>query len=214
MHANEESQSILVAFPSSTLPKQERMKKVSKQRVNDLIDEHFTNLLREAGLHDVYTTMLNPPTTEPLSRFPKISATAVRRALHTFFLFLESSSSIISSPRLSSLTSASTSYLSTDIHSPAEREKSSESLAHHIHKKALGKLTKAYEMICEIVRKPGSEYDAGETLLGSERPFGRGDLVRAVFGIPEQEEDDSEGGESDSEDDDEGEGAEEDTRTS
>jgi hypothetical protein len=89
-----------------------------------------------------------------------------------------------------------------------------ESLAHYIHKKGLGKLTRAYEVICANVRKAGSGYEAGETLVGSERPFGRGDLVRAVFGIREEDDDDEdeEGSGSESEDEESESEEEEDTR--
>jgi hypothetical protein len=42
-------------------------------------------------------------------------------------------------------------------------------------------------MICAEVRKPENRYEAGATLLGSERPFGQVHLLWKIFGLEGEE---------------------------
>lgn len=160
--------------------------------------------MKESGLLEVWKTCKNPPTNvrfpirifrhrgnasaisqEPLSRFPATQPSALRSALHIFALWLQSPE-VVHSSRLSHLTS--------------------QRLHNQIHKDALKRVVKAYEAICEAVLKAESKYEAGATLLGGERPFGRGDLLRSVFGIEddESEEEEEESEEEESEESEEG----------
>jgi cobalamin biosynthesis protein CobT len=80
-----------------------------------------------------------------------------------------------------------------------------------IHREALKRIVKAYEKICEEVGKEENRYEAGMTLVGSERPFGRAYLLRRVFGLEEEEseeEDEDEEGSEEEEDEDEESGEE------
>jgi cobalamin biosynthesis protein CobT len=72
-----------------------------------------------------------------------------------------------------------------------------------IHREALKRIVKAYEKICEEVGKEGNRYEAGMTLVGSERPFGRVYLLRRVFGLEEEESESEEEEGSEEEDGDE-----------
>ena len=42
-------------------------------------------------------------------------------------------------------------------------------------------------MICAEVKKPENKYEAGATLLGSERPFGQVHLLWKIFGLEGEE---------------------------
>jgi hypothetical protein len=46
---------------------------------------------------------------------------------------------------------------------------------------------RAYQLICEEVRKPENRYEAASTLLGSERPFGQVHLLWQIFGLEDDE---------------------------
>lgn len=74
---------------------------------------------------------------------------------------------------------------------------------------ALKRLIYTYKWFCEEVRNPENKYEAAATLLGSERPFGQVHLLWQIFGIEEEEEEDSDeessGDEESGEDGDEGE---------
>ena len=56
-----------------------------------------------------------------------------------------------------------------------------------------------YRLISERVRDPQNRYEGAETLLGSERPFGKSYLLGQILGIGEEEEE----SEDDDDDDDE-----------
>jgi len=47
-------------------------------------------------------------------------------------------------------------------------------------------------MICKEVRRPENRYEAGSTLLGSERPFGQVHLLRQIFGLQGEEDNEKE----------------------
>ena len=99
---------------------------------------------------------------EPLSRIPVTSANELSSALHKFSLWL-SGNEVVQSPRLAQLTLPR--------------------LHTQIHHAALKRLAKAYQRICEEVRRPENRYEAGSTLLGSERPFGQIHLLWQIFGL-------------------------------
>jgi hypothetical protein len=44
---------------------------------------------------------------------------------------------------------------------------------------------RAYQLVCEEVKKPENRYEAASTLLGSERPFGQVHLLWQIFGLEE-----------------------------
>jgi hypothetical protein len=50
----------------------------------------------------------------------------------------------------------------------------------------LARLAKAYERLCEEVKKPENKYEAASTLLGSERPFGQVHLLWQIFGLQDE----------------------------
>ncbi|TFK19198.1 COG6-domain-containing protein [Coprinopsis marcescibilis] len=163
-------QGLLEPYPF-TRAKQDQLSKVIEGRVAELIEEHFLDLMKDSGLLEVYIVSKSPPPNEPLSRHPATEPPALLAALHTFSLFLNSPT-IVHSPRLANLTHLS--------------------LASTIHRAALGRVAKAYGVVCSEVMKEGNRYEAAATLLGSERPFGRVYLVRQIFGMEEGEESESE----------------------
>jgi len=59
-----------------------------------------------------------------------------------------------------------------------------------VHQEALRRVAKAYESLCKQIRKPENRYEAASTLLGSERPFGRVDLLDQMFCLEEGNESD------------------------
>jgi hypothetical protein len=105
---------------------------------------------------------------EPLSRIPATSAVELQSALHKFSLWL-SSTEVVQSSRLVQLTM--------------------QQLHAQIHHSALERLAQAYRLICEEVKKPENRYEAGATLLGSERPFGQVHLLWQIFGLPGERDD-------------------------
>ena len=56
-----------------------------------------------------------------------------------------------------------------------------------MHQAALSRLAGAYERVCEEVRRAENKYEAGATVLGSERPFGQARLLWQIFGLEEKE---------------------------
>lgn len=62
-----------------------------------------------------------------------------------------------------------------------------------IHQAALERMARAYQVICEEVRKPENKYEAASTLLGSERPFGQVHLLWQIFGLEETDGDEVKG---------------------
>jgi ribosome assembly protein YihI (activator of Der GTPase) len=55
-------------------------------------------------------------------------------------------------------------------------------------------------MLCEEIGKSENKYEAASTLLGSERPFGRVDLLYQIFGLEEEESEEDDESEEDEED--------------
>ena len=124
-----------------------------------------------------------------MSRMPATQPLYLQRALRQFSLWL-SGLEVVHSPRLAQL-------IVQKLHS-------------QIHQEALARLAKAYRTICVEVRKPGNKYEAAETLLGSERPFGQVHLLWKVFGLEEEDEEGRSDGNDDGSDEEEEEEEEED----
>ena len=59
------------------------------------------------------------------------------------------------------------------------------SISHLVHKNAIKRLAKTYERICEEVRDVRNKYEAGNTLLGRQRPFGNMSALRQILGLEE-----------------------------
>jgi ABC-type nitrate/sulfonate/bicarbonate transport system substrate-binding protein len=56
-------------------------------------------------------------------------------------------------------------------------------LGSKVHHAALRKLAQTYAQICEEVRKPENRYEAANTILGSQRPFGQISVLRQIIGV-------------------------------
>ncbi|XP_006457735.1 hypothetical protein AGABI2DRAFT_198704 [Agaricus bisporus var. bisporus H97] len=176
--------SILEPF-SFTSAKQDGVRKMLDARIGALTDEHYISILNDAGIYIACQTCHHRPSDEPLSRIPSMRPTDLQRALKHFSTWL-SGLEVLHSPRLSQLVV--------------------QKLHERIHQDALRRVAKEYRMLCEEIGKPENKYEAASTLLGSERPFGRTDLLYQIFGLQEEEsdkDDDSEEEEEDAEDDEE-----------
>lgn len=102
------------------------------------------------------------PTQEPLSHVPAAEPAALQGALGRFSEWL-SGEGVVRSRRLSLLTV--------------------QSLHSRVHQAALERVAGTYERICEEVKKGENKYEAGATVLGSERPFGQVRLLWQIFGL-------------------------------
>jgi hypothetical protein len=103
---------------------------------------------------------------EPLSHIPATQPAQLLASLSKFSTWL-SGLEVVQSPRLARLTH--------------------QRLNFQIHHAALARLAKTYETLCEEVKKPENKYEAASTLLGSERPFGQVHLLWQIFGLQEDE---------------------------
>lgn len=56
-------------------------------------------------------------------------------------------------------------------------------LAERVHRAALRSLLGAYERLCSEVRRPENKYEAANTILGGQRPFGSLPALRQILGI-------------------------------
>ncbi|KAF9460640.1 oligomeric Golgi complex subunit 6 [Collybia nuda] len=157
-------QSVLEPF-SFTLEKQNAIHAIIEERVSALTDEHSINIMIDAGINYIVDACKNRTTNEPLSRIPSTQAPELKTALHNFSLWL-SGLEVVQSPRLQHLTGQG-------FHS-------------QIHQAALARMARAYQVICEEVKRPENKYEAAATLLGSERPFGQPHLLRQIFGLEDE----------------------------
>ncbi|KAI0720424.1 oligomeric complex COG6 [Fomitopsis betulina] len=148
-----------------TAEKQGVIQGLIETKVLQLTEEHYRDLLKEAGLHEVVVAIENRPPSEPLSRIPAAQTAHLQTSLREFSSWL-SGPGVVESPRLAQLTL--------------------QSLAARVHQAALQRLAEAYELICEEVRRPENRYEAAATLLGSERPFGQVHLLWQIFGLQEE----------------------------
>jgi hypothetical protein len=142
------------------------LKDTLNDHITSLIESHYNNLMSDAGLLTTHQTItahtLNP--TEPLSHIPQTSPGTLAETLQNFSTWL-SSPHVLDPPRLLPLTAH------------GHRGK--------VHHEALKRLSNAYELICEEIRKPANRYEAGMTLLGTERPFGKVAVLNQILGIEE-----------------------------
>lgn len=102
---------------------------------------------------------------EPLSHVPAAEPAALQGALHRFSEWL-SGLEVVQSRRLGLLTV--------------------QSVAARVHQAALERVAETYERVCDEVKRPENKYEAGATLLGSERPFGQVRLLWQIFGLQER----------------------------
>ncbi|KAJ7139696.1 oligomeric Golgi complex subunit 6 [Mycena epipterygia] len=154
-------QSVLEPFPF-TSQKRQTLQEVVEEKVVHLTEEHYKNILVDAGIDQVVETCVNRDESEPMSRIPATLPAQLQIALHNFSLWL-SGLEVVQSPRLSQLT--------------AQR------LHIKIHQAALERMARSYQLICEQVKKPENKYEAASTLLGSQRPFGQINLLWQIFGL-------------------------------
>ncbi|KIY63425.1 oligomeric complex COG6 [Cylindrobasidium torrendii FP15055 ss-10] len=153
---------VLEPFPF-TGKKKEAMDAIIDERVAALTEEHYHNIMADAGLEELMTTCERWNRSEPLSYVPSARPPELRAALHQFAQWL-SSVEVVHSARLNQLTSP-----------------------RPIHHAALERMAQAYKTISEEVRKPENKYEAASTLLGSERPFGQVHLLWQIFGLEEND---------------------------
>ncbi|KAI0064458.1 oligomeric complex COG6 [Artomyces pyxidatus] len=156
--------SVLEAY-SFTAEKRTMLDGVIEGRVQELIEEHYENILEDAGLKDAVFAIETNRSGEPLSHLPATQPPALLAALHTFSTWL-SSLEAVHSPRLSQLTLSA--------------------LHTRIHHAALRRLGHTYERLCGEVRRPENRYEAASTLLGGERPFGSVAVLWQIFGLEEE----------------------------
>ncbi|KAJ6519432.1 oligomeric Golgi complex subunit 6 [Mycena sanguinolenta] len=154
-------QSVLEPFPF-TARKLETLQQVIDTNVFHLTEEHYKNIMGDAGIQLIAETCEKHDGSEPMSRIPATQPAQLQTALRNFSLWL-SGLEVVQSPRLSQLT--------------AQR------LHIKIHQAALERMARSYQLICEQVKKPENKYEAASTLLGSERPFGQVNLLWQIFGL-------------------------------
>ncbi|KAJ4481001.1 oligomeric complex COG6 [Lentinula aciculospora] len=139
-------------------------------KVEELTEGHYRDIMQDAGLDKIASLCHKHDGSEPLSHIPGIQPAQLQSALASFSRWLSTSIEVVSSssPRLSRLTL--------------------QRLHTQIHHAALGRMAKAYGMICDRVRSKENKYEAAATLLGTERPFGQVGLLWQIFGLKEEEE--------------------------
>ena len=60
-------------------------------------------------------------------------------------------------------------------------------LRRKVHHAALRKLAQSYARICEEVRKSENRYEAANTVLGGQRPFGQMSVLQQILGLEDDE---------------------------
>lgn len=147
-----------------TTEKQDVIQAIVDGRVNLLINDHYENIMYDAGLKQATEICGAHQRQEPLSHVPGMQPSDLQQSLHQFSMWL-SGPEVVHSARLSHLT--------------LQRYHAK------IHQAALERVTRAYMSICEHVKSPENKYEAAATLLGSERPFGQGHLLYHIVGLEE-----------------------------
>ncbi|KAH8813769.1 oligomeric Golgi complex subunit 6 [Flagelloscypha sp. PMI_526] len=153
---------------SFTTPKQATLKSIINDHIDTLIQGHYTTLMSDANLLTTLTIIqdnASSTTPSPLSHIPQTSPESLQTTLHAFSIWLSQPSILEPPARLIALNGQ-------------YRGK--------VHHEALRRLAGAYEDICESVRNKENRYEAGNTIVGSERPFGKGRLVKQILGIEEE----------------------------
>ncbi|TRM61353.1 oligomeric Golgi complex subunit 6 [Schizophyllum amplum] len=151
---------------SFTSKKAEALQGIIREHIDALTDEHYHDIMVDAGLYEAAHTCENPPTDEPLSRIPSTRPSDLQAALHSFALWL-SGLEVVESSRLAQL--------------------AGQRMASEVHRAALRRMARAYQSLCAAVRRPENRYEAASTLLGGERPFGQVHLLWQIFGFEEDE---------------------------
>ncbi|SJL04371.1 related to Conserved oligomeric Golgi complex subunit 6 [Armillaria ostoyae] len=157
--------SVLEPF-AFTVNKQKALQATMNERVVLLTDEHYHDIMVDAGLYDIITVCDKWDRSEPLSYIPTVRPQELKSALQRFSVWL-SGLEVVQSQRLSHL--------------------SVQRLHTTIHQAALERMAQGYKVICDEVRKPENKYEAASTLLGSERPFGQVHLLWQIFGLEEKD---------------------------
>jgi len=148
------------------LYKAKQLKENMDERAESLATEHYSNILKESALDGCVSICENNPTNEPISRVGDMQPEPLQSALRAFASWL-SGSEVDHSPRLAALLD--------------------QRVAERVHRAALIRLVKAYALVCSEVRKPENRYEAANTLLGAQRPFGQLPALRAIFGLSESD---------------------------
>ncbi|KAL1944792.1 hypothetical protein VTO73DRAFT_3222 [Trametes versicolor] len=157
-------QSVLEPYAFTT-EKQGVVQGLADAKVLQLIEEHYQDVLKDAGLEEVAAACEGRRPNEPLSHVPAAEPAALQGALHRFSEWL-SGLEVVQSKRLGLLTV--------------------QSVAARVHQAALERVAETYERVCDEVKRPENKYEAGATLLGSERPFGQVRLLWQIFGLQER----------------------------
>ncbi|EGN95884.1 hypothetical protein SERLA73DRAFT_162575 [Serpula lacrymans var. lacrymans S7.3] len=158
-------QTLLEPF-AFTVDKQGELQDMIDERVQALTDEHYENVLKDAGLHDAVVACETCSSNDPLSHIPATQPSELVTTLARFSQWL-SGLEVVQSPRLARL--------------------SQQRLHDAIHHAALARLARSYERLCTMIRDVKSRYEAPGTLLGSERPFGQVALLWQIFGLEEED---------------------------
>ncbi|KAI0636596.1 oligomeric complex COG6 [Trametes polyzona] len=158
-------QSVLEPFAFTT-EKRGVVQGLVDAKVLQLIEEHYQDVLKDAGLAEVAAALGGRRPNEPLSHVPAAEPAALQSALHRFSEWL-SGPEVVQSRRLGLLTV--------------------QSVAARVHQAALERVAETYERVCEEVKRAENKYEAGATLLGSERPFGQVRLLWQIFGLQGRE---------------------------
>ncbi|KAF8329058.1 oligomeric Golgi complex subunit 6 [Amanita rubescens] len=145
-----------------TSEKREVIQGVVDGRVAFLINDHYENIMSDAGLEEAMEICEGHHHQEPLSHVPGMQPSDLQKALRHFSMWL-SGPEVVHSSRLAQLT--------------VQRYHA------QIHQAALERVVRAYRTICEHVRSSENKYEAASTLLGSERPFGQVHLLWQIFGL-------------------------------
>ncbi|EJD05807.1 oligomeric complex COG6 [Fomitiporia mediterranea MF3/22] len=163
--------------------KVEELQKDIDARAELLIEDHYTTILHDTSLYPSISLLTSrntkdssseeEPTFEPLSHAPPTSPQNLTLSLRAFSTWLSSPDQVLHPPRLSHLLN--------------------QHLASHIHHSALRKLVSAYELLCSEVRRPENRYEAANTILGAQRPFGSLVALRQVLGVEEEDNDKDDG---------------------
>ncbi|KAI0672834.1 oligomeric complex COG6 [Trametes maxima] len=157
-------QGVLEPFAFTT-EKRGVLQGLMEAKVLQLIEEHYLDVIKDAGLAEVAAACETRRPNEPLSHVPAAEPAALQAALKQFSEWL-SGPEVVQSPRLGLLTV--------------------QNVAARVHQAALERVAETYERVCDEVKRAENKYEAGATLLGSERPFGQVRLLWQIFGLRER----------------------------
>ncbi|GBE81891.1 Conserved oligomeric Golgi complex subunit 6 [Sparassis crispa] len=157
-------QSLLEPFPF-TKEKQAVIHELMDHKILQLTEEHYKNILWEAGFNEVVEAFTQQKPGEPLSYIYGTTIYRLQSALRKFSTWL-SGITVVHSNRLSHLT----------VQSHATR----------VHQAVLVRIARIYERLIGEMRKPENKYEAAATLLAGERPFGQMHLLWQIFGMQDQ----------------------------